>query len=57
MSESERKLQEKLQKAKKKNTYFEKFLYTMSKEVMHPRSQLFRFDNINAGLETAGVLH
>ena len=48
MSESEQKLQEELKKAKEKNTELEKSLDAMSKEVMHLRSLLFRFDNIKA---------
>ena len=58
MSESEQKLEEELWKAKEENAELEKSLDAMSKEVMHLRSQLFRFDNIHKGrLETAGVPH
>ena len=45
LSESEQKLREELQKAQEKNTELEKSLDARSKEVIHPRSQLFPFDN------------
>ena len=45
LSESEQKLREELQKAQEKNTELEKSLDARSKEVTHPRSQLFPFDN------------